>query len=132
MIRFLSFSTSYTPLFLGCAEVRSTSYPVAILGAVIVFNAIQSYFSRKIMQLAEKLSITLPAEMARVIREKVGAGVYSSNSEVIREAVRQWMERNQQLALLDASISKGLSDAQSERTQSIEAVREQLHQRFES
>jgi antitoxin ParD1/3/4 len=99
---------------------------------VIAFNATQSYFVRKIMQLAEKLSITLPAEMARVIREKVGAGVYSSNSEVIREAVRQWMERNQQLALLDASISKGLSDAQSERTQSIEAVREQLHQRFES
>jgi antitoxin ParD1/3/4 len=98
---------------------------------MVVFNSIKYYFTRKIMQTAEKLSITLPVEMARVIREKVGAGIYSSNSEVIREAVRQWMERNQQLALLDASISKGLSDAQNERIQSIEIVRDQLHQRFE-
>jgi len=72
------------------------------------------------MQTAEKLSITLPVKMARVIREKVGAGIYSSNSEVIREAVRQWLERNQQLALLNASISKGLSNAQNERIESLE------------
>ena len=45
------------------------------------------------MQTAEKLSITLPPEMVRIIREKVGAGIYSSNSEVIREALRGWMER---------------------------------------
>lgn len=37
---------------------------------------------------AEKLSITLPAEMVRLIREKVDLGAYASNSEVIREALR--------------------------------------------
>jgi antitoxin ParD1/3/4 len=42
---------------------------------------------------AEKLSITLPAEMARMIREKVEGGAYASNSEVIREALRTWQER---------------------------------------
>jgi len=37
---------------------------------------------------SEKLSITLPHDMARMVRDKVEAGAYSSNSEVIREALR--------------------------------------------
>ena len=83
------------------------------------------------MQTAEKLSITLPIEMVRVIREKVGAGIYSSNSEVIREALRGWMERDQRLAMLDAAITKGVTDAESGRTQPVETVRKQLHKHFE-
>jgi putative addiction module CopG family antidote len=39
-------------------------------------------------QNAEKLCSTLPAEMARLIRQKVSSGAYRSNSEVIREALR--------------------------------------------
>jgi antitoxin ParD1/3/4 len=69
-----------------------------------------------IMPTAEKLSITLPAEMVRVIREKVGSGSYSSNSEVIREALRGWMEREQRLATLDAAIARGVADADTGRT----------------
>ncbi len=42
---------------------------------------------------AEKLSITLPADMAQMIRNQVAAGAYSSNSEVIREAMRLWQDR---------------------------------------
>jgi len=86
------------------------------------------------MQTAEKLSITLPAEMVRVIREKVGTGTYSSNSEVIREALRGWMEREQRLATLDAAIARGVADADADtgRTQEIETVREELRRRFES
>ncbi len=42
---------------------------------------------------AEKLSITLPAEMARMIRRHVESGAYASNSEVIREAMRFWQDR---------------------------------------
>jgi antitoxin ParD1/3/4 len=45
------------------------------------------------MKPAEKLSITLPADMARMIRDKVEGGAYASNSEVIREALRTWQER---------------------------------------
>ncbi len=83
------------------------------------------------MQTAEKLSITLPAEMVRVIREKVGKGAYSSNSEVIREALRGWMERDQRLAMLDIAITNGIADAESGRTKSVETVRKQLHKRFD-
>jgi len=84
------------------------------------------------MQTAEKLSITLPAEMVRIIREKVGSGSYSSNSEVIREALRGWLEREQRLATLDAAIVRGVADADTGQTQEIEAVREELKKRFES
>jgi antitoxin ParD1/3/4 len=45
------------------------------------------------MRSAEKLSITLPADMARMVRDKVAGGAYASNSEVIREALRAWQER---------------------------------------
>jgi antitoxin ParD1/3/4 len=45
------------------------------------------------MRPAEKLSITLPAEMAEMVRSKVQGGAYASNSEVIREALRLWHER---------------------------------------
>jgi antitoxin ParD1/3/4 len=45
------------------------------------------------MQTAEKLSITLPAEMVRVIRAKVEGGNYASNSDVIQEAMRGWIDR---------------------------------------
>jgi antitoxin ParD1/3/4 len=40
------------------------------------------------MQNVERLSITLPIEMAKLIRSKVEQGGYASNSEVIREAMR--------------------------------------------
>lgn len=45
------------------------------------------------MPTVEKLSIALPTEMAAVIRRAVEAGEYSSNSEVIRDALRDWTHK---------------------------------------
>lgn len=63
---------------------------------------------------AEKLSITLPADMAQMIRREVESGSYSSNSEVIREAVRLWQdyreEREQRLDAIRAKIGKAADD----------------------
>ena len=81
---------------------------------------------------AEKLSITLPAEMVRLIREKVDLGAYASNSEVIREALRGWMERESRLAALDAAIAHGIADATGGRVQEGETVRQELGKRFAS
>ena len=36
------------------------------------------------------MSIALPPEMAATVRQAVEAGEYASNSEVIREALRDW------------------------------------------
>ena len=42
------------------------------------------------MPTIEKLSIALPTEMASLVRSAVEGGEYSSNSEVIRDALRDW------------------------------------------
>ena len=42
------------------------------------------------MQTAEKISITLPPDMLRLIREAVDGGEYASTSEALRDAVRAW------------------------------------------
>jgi antitoxin ParD1/3/4 len=59
---------------------------------------------------AEKLSITLPADMAQRIRSRVESGSYGSNSEVIREAMRlledREQEREQRLAVVRAKLKE--------------------------
>ena len=72
------------------------------------------------------------AEMVRLIREKVDLGAYASNSEVIREALRGWMERESRLAALDAAIAHGIADATGGRVQEVETVRQELGKRFAS
>ena len=82
------------------------------------------------MHSAEKLSITLPAEMVRVIRAKVDEGSYGSNSEVIREAMRGWLERDRTLAALDAAVARGIADADAGRVQDSAALRSDLLRRL--
>ena len=78
------------------------------------------------MQAAEKLSITLPAEMVRVIRAKVEAGAYASNSEVIREAMRGWLERERHFTTLEAAIDRGIASIEAGRGMTTEDVRRSL------
>ena len=81
---------------------------------------------------AEKLSITLPAEMARLIREKVSSGEYGSNSEVIRAALRGLLEQDRRLAALDVAIARGVADAEAGRAHSVAAARKTLRKRLVS
>jgi antitoxin ParD1/3/4 len=41
----------------------------------------------------EKISIALPPEMAALVREAVETGEYASNSEVVRDALRDWTHK---------------------------------------
>lgn len=63
------------------------------------------------MQNVERLSITLPTEMAHLIRAKVKEGSYASNSEVIREAMRAWQEQEQLRAQRLAGIRAKIAEA---------------------
>jgi antitoxin ParD1/3/4 len=62
----------------------------------------------------EKLSITLPADMAQRIRSRIESGSYGSNSEVIREAVRlleeREHEREQRLGAIRAKLDEAAED----------------------
>jgi antitoxin ParD1/3/4 len=59
----------------------------------------------------EKLSISLPKDMAQMIRHAVMGGRYSSNSEVIREAVRDWQDKERERTDRLKSISDRINAA---------------------
>ncbi|MGD0735225.1 MAG: type II toxin-antitoxin system ParD family antitoxin [Terracidiphilus sp.] len=45
------------------------------------------------MPSVEKISIALPHEMVSLVRQVVESGEYASNSEVVRDALRDWTHR---------------------------------------
>ncbi len=52
---------------------------------------------------AEKVSVTLTAEMVQAIRAGVDSGEYVSASEVVRDALRRWqLQRAEEAERLDA------------------------------
>ena len=62
----------------------------------------------------ERMTITLPADMAAVVKSAVKGGDYASTREVVREALRDWKTKRelqlQELTALKADIDKGLAD----------------------
>jgi len=74
----------------------------------------------------EKFSVTLPREMARVIHERVDSGDYGSVSEVIRDAMRAWLQRERRLAVLDAALARGIAELDATQGQDAEQVRKEL------
>jgi antitoxin ParD1/3/4 len=75
----------------------------------------------------ERMTITLPADMAAVVKSAVKAGDYASTSEVVREALRDWKTKRalqlQELAALKAEIDKGLADLAEGRVKDFDAGR---------
>ena len=55
------------------------------------------------MRTTQQMSITLPLEMARIVKEKVANGGYASESEVIRDGIRALQER-------DAAVERWLRE----------------------
>jgi len=73
----------------------------------------------------ERLTITLPTDMASVVRHAVAEGDYASTSEVVREALRDWKMKRalqlQELAALKGDIDKGLADVAAGRVKEFDA-----------
>lgn len=65
------------------------------------------------MSTIERLTITVPAEMAATVRLAVETGGYASTSEVIREALRDWTRHHdterRELASLREAIRVGFN-----------------------
>ena len=64
------------------------------------------------MPAIERMTITMPVELAETLRKTVAGGEYASTSEVVREALREWTRRRdaerQDLEALRAAIRAGL------------------------
>jgi antitoxin ParD1/3/4 len=75
----------------------------------------------------ERLTVTVPAEMAASIKSAVEAGDYASTSEVMRAALRDWETRRSlqldEFASLKADIDKGLADLAAGRVKNFDADR---------
>ena len=75
----------------------------------------------------ERLTITLPHEMAVVVKSAVEGGDYASSNEVIREALRDWKMKRalrlKEVEALKADIDRGLSDVAEGRVQDFDAAR---------
>lgn len=70
------------------------------------------------------MTITLTAEMAAAVKGAIASGEYASNSEVIREALRDWQGKRavRQLALesLREDLHKGLADIAAGRVEDLD------------
>ena len=63
------------------------------------------------MPAIERLTITMPAEMAATLRRTVEGGEYASTSEIVREALRDWTRSQAsaqaKLAWLRGAVAEG-------------------------
>jgi antitoxin ParD1/3/4 len=75
----------------------------------------------------ERMTITLPSDMAAVVKGAVEGGDYASSSEVVREALRDWKTKRAlqvaELASLKADIDRGLSDLAEGRVEDFDKAR---------
>jgi antitoxin ParD1/3/4 len=76
------------------------------------------------------ISADLGNQLEAFVSQLVVAGRYNSKSEVLREGVRLIQERETRLAALDASISRGMADAQAGRTKPASDVFDRLEAKY--
>jgi antitoxin ParD1/3/4 len=43
----------------------------------------------------ERITVTVPADMAAVLRDSVDDGEYATTSEIVREALREWSRQRE-------------------------------------
>ncbi len=83
----------------------------------------------------EKVSIALTVEMAAAVRKAVEGGEYASNSEVVREALRDWaLKRSVQQKEIEALRGlwgEGLESGPG-RFSGIEEIKSEARRRFEA
>jgi len=74
----------------------------------------------------ERLTITMPGDMAAIVKAAVESGDYASASEVVREALRDWKTKRllqlREIAALKSDIEKGLADVAAGRLREFDAA----------
>jgi antitoxin ParD1/3/4 len=76
------------------------------------------------------ISADLGQQLETFVTNLVASGRYNSKSEVLREGVRLIHERETRLAALDASIARGLADADAGRTTPADEVFDRLEAKY--
>jgi antitoxin ParD1/3/4 len=76
------------------------------------------------------ISADLGKQLESYIQQLVDTGRYGSKSEVLREGVRLVQDRETRLAALDASIMRGIADADAGRTRPASDVFDRLDAKY--
>lgn len=75
-------------------------------------------------------SVDLGNQLEDFVSKLVKSGRYNSRSEVLREGVRLIHERETRLAALDASIKRGVADANAGRVHDLDLVSDTLDAKY--
>ena len=76
------------------------------------------------------ISADLGRQLESYIQQLVDTGRYGSKSEVLREGVRLVQDRETRLVALDASIMRGIADADAGRTKPARGVFNRLDAKY--
>jgi antitoxin ParD1/3/4 len=81
------------------------------------------------MKPAGQMSVTLTPDLEKMVRDEVESGNYASNSEVIREALRERYRRRKRQEL-EAALDRGIADVDAGRAlplkQAFAEIRKEL------
>lgn len=76
------------------------------------------------MKPAGQMTITLTDELEQFVRQEVNEGTFASNSEYIRELVRERyrkkMDRDEKMKTLNAALDRGMADSAAGRVTPLE------------
>jgi len=82
------------------------------------------------MKPAGQMTLTLTEELERFVREETRRGAFASNSEYVRNLIRERFlkerDREQKLKALDDAIARGVSDAEAGRVMPLDEAFERL------
>lgn len=76
----------------------------------------------------ERITVTIPEEMAAKLRAAVESGEYATTSEVVREALRRWAEKQERLDAENRAIREVLDRAQESGNVAAEDVYRRLRE----
>ena len=76
----------------------------------------------------ERITVTMPEEMAAKLRAAVGRGDYATTSEVVREALRVWNVKRERREAEDAEIKAILDTARAGGRKTSEEVFAAAHE----
>ena len=99
---------------------------------MIVYSS--KYCYQATMTTVRKVSIALPGDMVALARKAVDGGQYASVSEVVREALRDWKDKQDRKAIalkeLKRMVREGL-DSGPGKFASMDEIKAEARRRFE-
>ena len=63
------------------------------------------------MSNVEKISVSLPQEMTAIMKDAVSTGAYASTSEIVRDALRDWQQKQVERDVVIKKYRKMVDDA---------------------